>query len=932
MSNFPHLNDTSFPAMGNVDPYKYQNDFDYEAWDSNTEILLTGVSWDRNYKNVVVFTNADKRNEYFSSLTKINVNLTSKQFLEDDRIKVPVPITSCKKFNYLIVKFPDLPLDNYDENSPYNVNTLYYFVTGYKQVAPSVTELQLEEDVWQTYGGGCGLNSKTRINWIKLARGHKPMASAWHPGDKVLTIDQYIEKLNNISGEDVNFDDGNHITKIREMISVSGVDGTDPYVMFQSYCDMSQVKELSGDMSGVTDIMPVGGPTTSATVGDQLRTYAFKYSQMQSFINNVVQYIPYFLETIEFFAIVDGTGLAVDPSSEYDFHGVKMYYVSSHFLSSVHISHDDIYSILLPEKYKKISKLYKYPYSYVRANTMDGDEKVFDLSKFFDDVSFLGAMNISSDGVSGTCIANEYDPQCMSGAVSKVPWSGCFNVKRPDIKNYDPSLKMDFTIPVFQVAISKAREADWKTNIPNSKARLQIETGYGNTNLGLDTSHSNSINSASTSYAIASRSATASLDNENDKLFMDRHANYSEKNKIQYDSEQQKYTAGANYALSSSLNAVQAALTSVAETQQMIFSKEEAYAGAISSTITSVAAGATLGGSVPGAAAGLASGAISSAGTILASSNNEAMTGTSQSLRDIYNWSVYGNKKLGIPEKSLGDCYESTSEVLSHYTLNPPTSTSIKGVENFRTYLTRKTIDEDKSFNSLNSDSLFNNANSLVNGGNAKWVDTVYDGNEPWGGDSVEVRRWTARQNTSTQSIKGIGVRNKETALANANDSKNLSILVADNVYNTGKSINEIDANCKYELLSYDTKIAGFGAPVVYGAKGKEINAITPDGVVVSVCRQSDSSIAQAGDEMLRYGYYYHRSLDGVSYNSLQVMNRYSYWQADDITIRSRAESSKYGMISSNIIEKLEDIFKNGTTVWTEPDFIGQYDLYNWKY
>lgn len=34
MAVFPHLKDTRFPDLGNVDVYKYQNDFDYARYDA----------------------------------------------------------------------------------------------------------------------------------------------------------------------------------------------------------------------------------------------------------------------------------------------------------------------------------------------------------------------------------------------------------------------------------------------------------------------------------------------------------------------------------------------------------------------------------------------------------------------------------------------------------------------------------------------------------------------------------------------------------------------------------------------------------------------------------------------------------------------------------------------------------------------------------
>ena len=72
---FPHLDDTKFPDAGNIDVYKYRNDFDYTRYDySQMEILVCNVPWDvgearvgnrtiSGIGNVVYFETKEKRDE-----------------------------------------------------------------------------------------------------------------------------------------------------------------------------------------------------------------------------------------------------------------------------------------------------------------------------------------------------------------------------------------------------------------------------------------------------------------------------------------------------------------------------------------------------------------------------------------------------------------------------------------------------------------------------------------------------------------------------------------------------------------------------------------------------------------------------------------------------------------------------------------------------
>ena len=120
--NFPHIDDTQFPHLNNVDVYKYKNNFDYARWQGKATYKLLNVRWNSTYNDVPFFDTVEERDEWFDSQeSEIGVlesvfNNTPKQ-----KLKIPVPYNDVYHYNYLIIDMPvqtseEQPL-NYGDNS-----------------------------------------------------------------------------------------------------------------------------------------------------------------------------------------------------------------------------------------------------------------------------------------------------------------------------------------------------------------------------------------------------------------------------------------------------------------------------------------------------------------------------------------------------------------------------------------------------------------------------------------------------------------------------------------------------------------------------------------------------------------------------------------------------------------------------------------------
>ena len=109
-------------------------------------------------------------------------------------------------------------------------------------------------------------------------------------------------------------------------------------------------------------------------------------------------------------------------------------------------------------------------------------------------------------------------------------------------------------------------------------------------------------------------------------------------------------------------------------------------------------------------------------------------------------------------------------------------------------------------------------------------------------------------------------------------------------------------------------------APNRYGADAQGLGKVRPLGLFASIVTMSDSDVARVGDQMLRYGYALSRS---VRVSSLNVMPKFTYWQASDLWLVSRTGVSEAQQ------EILKNILKRGVTVWRNPDAIGKVSIYD---
>ena len=171
MADFPHLSDTDFPHLGTVDPYRRRVDFDYSRYDYEATAKLCRVTWPQDYRHTVNWRSAAARDSYFESIDGETVEL-SQGFVrtQTDRIRVPVPYDVALTYNYVYMRVPQLTEgEAIDYETAAGVRIVCAFVVDAAYMAPNTTELILSVDTWTTYLPHLSVAS------LMLERGHAPM-------------------------------------------------------------------------------------------------------------------------------------------------------------------------------------------------------------------------------------------------------------------------------------------------------------------------------------------------------------------------------------------------------------------------------------------------------------------------------------------------------------------------------------------------------------------------------------------------------------------------------------------------------------------------------------------------------------------------------------------------------------------------------------
>ena len=558
---FPHIKDTSFPNLNNVNVYKYQNNFDYARWQGLVSYKLMNVKWNSSYNDVPFFNTKEERDSWFDSQDGYVDNLeTLFNNTPKQKVKVPLPFNDMYHYNYLVV---DMPVQT-SESEPINygkeslrVSRWFYFIEDMEQFAPSTTELTIVIDYWTTF-----INTVS-IPYLMLERGHAPMVQT--------SVETF---LNNpiANNEYLLADDFNYGGEsIIQTSTYQPIGNGKKYVLFCAPFSVSDFSNLSGEEYSGQSTPPTFEDVNNRW-GYQLKVndYEWKYgnvdySDASAHVHNEIQD-----------GLFNGCACyAIEGSQAYDFfndciencvtllHGIKAMFIldESMFTKGTGFTfrNKTIYPVQkkintrdfsfnksqfgFDSKYANITKLYTFPYS--RLEITDDDGHTFEAR-----IENCGNIKMQEE------VALVYPFLNYNVFFSGINGAGTMDYVWKNIDDSDSNMKMwasDFSkfmmnwkIPTYSLFVSAEYEyaanhffdnrakrlkaiLDYtnavrygNTTRENTKDSMQTSTdnvaatgttNYGNTQRSTTADVANTALSGTTNYANTQRSTTANSDN-----------------------------------------------------------------------------------------------------------------------------------------------------------------------------------------------------------------------------------------------------------------------------------------------------------------------------------------------------------------------------------------------------------------------------------
>lgn len=119
----------------------------FALWPANTEITLTTVNWDQQFRNGVRFSSRARLNDHIDSLPHKTITNTT-YVRTNEPIRLADPFNTLWKYNYIRVRQPAQPTT---VGEPDTAKDYYYFITDVQHVAPNTTYLSVALDIFQTW-------------------------------------------------------------------------------------------------------------------------------------------------------------------------------------------------------------------------------------------------------------------------------------------------------------------------------------------------------------------------------------------------------------------------------------------------------------------------------------------------------------------------------------------------------------------------------------------------------------------------------------------------------------------------------------------------------------------------------------------------------------------------------------------------------------
>lgn len=930
--DFPHLKDTQFPIIDNVNVYKYKNNFDYARWNGKVSFKLLNVLWNSNYADVPYFNTDTLRDEWFDSQDGYVGTLESLfNNTPENTIKIPIPYNDAYKYNYLVV---DMPLQT-SENNPINyedksvrIKRWFYFIEDMIQFAPSTTELQITVDYWTTF-----IHS-VDIPYLMLERGHAPMT--------MVTPEQFLSNpiMNNeyLLADDFNYGTQN-IIKTSNYIPIGN---GKKYVLFCAPYHRNDFAKFDG--------VKWNGNSTPPTYSDtnerwgyqiQVNGYEWKYGNTdyrnadlpifnagqtgilngcecfaiegiyaEEFFNEMATYHVNFIHGIQAMFILDES--LFNKNQEFTFNGYTLYIADRKMNDLNLVLNKNQFGF--DSKYANITKLYTFPYSVLEitddnGNTFEAKIENCGHIQMHTEVSLVYPFlnyNVFFSGINGDgTMQYEWEP-VYGGKHTKTMWASDF-----------AKFMMNWNVPTYSIYVSSENEYAVNNASGNEAKRLGAIKDYENAVRYANTTRENTADSYSTNTSNVAASGSTNTTNvaasgntntgntqrttsknvTNTSVTQNGLVENKDDTNDNADLKIDTYLDGGSISdiggsggyLSDCYNANLNKLSDDTDADQILMYQTAGIEqDTIAATATVNAAGTIGGGIVSGAEMGSIGGVPGAIAGGLANGIAQGVSvGTSAMIAITKNQSMVTNTidASNAKFRSARNCMQRLTNAQKTYNGN------CKDADND---LRDSIVERFSGTNGINNSN--ESRNKVCEDSNA--VDTQNTNN------ANAVRT----QNTNNANA----VRTQNTETDNATYMRNANVVAEKaNLVQKQREAESVYKNSKLQAPVKYSEYSGDMSQDVYMRRGVRLNVRT----------QSKSAIAQVGDAMLRFGYALHRVWDMS--NGFHYGTHFTFWKAEDIWIN---DGSGVANAATNAIGQ---ILMKGVTVWRNPNEIGTIGIYN---
>ena len=881
--DFPHLNDTQFPHVDNIDVYKYQNNFQYERWQGKVSFKLLNVLWNSNYADVPYFDTDAKRDEWFDSQHGYVGTLESLfNNTPENTVKIPIPYNDAYNYNYLVVDMPIQTSENQPinyENKNIRVKRWFYFIEDMVQTAPSTTELQISVDYWTTF-----IHS-VEIPYLMLERGHAPMMQT--------TVEQFlanpIQNNEYLLADDFNYGRESIIkTSIYKPIG----NGT-KYVLFAAPYSSQQFSQFGGTAYSGNSTPPTYS-NTQERWGFQIQVddYEWKYGDSNysnsnlpisnriqdglfngcecfailgdeafDFFNDCAKNCVNFIHGIQAMFILDESLFTIE--SSFTFRSKTIYTVKrKHNIDNLTLT-KQLFDF--DAKYREITKLYTFPYSELEitddeGNTFSARIENCGNMQIHSEVSLMFPFlnyNVFVSGINGDGTMPYTWKRVQNTTANREMWASDFS-----------KFMMNWNVPTYSIYISAEDEYAANNFFNNYARRLRAIKDYKNPVRFANTTYENTDDSFTTATANVERTTTAMVDNvaadmqtlhDNTELACDNNdANVLEQN--------DRYTKIKNHN------------NDKIEADARISNGFTAATTTANNGYAALSYGNTTGAAVNTSAldtfSGMLQGGISSGGT-------GAIQGGISGLVSM------GQLGLSLQASNAN----LLASICNDNTIASLTQQATNAYAQQATQCNSNVLTQQQAL----ADKIRKNNNKCVRDQTANTVTT----------NNADAGRTKLAQDTNAT--------NTQTTETNNADYTRDATVIAEKANLVQK---QIDVENEY-------KNARLNPPVTYSKYSGDFmpDAYQRRGLRINVRTQSKSVIAQTGDAFLRFGYALHRVWDMSQ--GFHYCKNFTFWKAEDIWIN---DGSGVANVATNIIS---DILLKGVTVWRDPAKIGTVGIYD---